>query len=108
MRKPAFCICENKDPDQLHSYCAVNRHIFFFRYIESQPLYFLNLVQSSVAVQPGLCPSLSETRKTVFLATRLILKALCQMSHVPRKPACARCCLDKITFLVSSYNFPAR
>ena len=37
MRKPAFCICENKDPDQLHSYCAVNRHIcwFFFRYLES-------------------------------------------------------------------------
>ena len=27
MRKSAFCICENKDPDQLHSYCAVNRHI---------------------------------------------------------------------------------
>ena len=29
MRKPAFCICENKDADQLHSNCAVDQRLCF-------------------------------------------------------------------------------
>ena len=34
MRKPAFCICENKDADQLRSNCAADQRLCF-RYTES-------------------------------------------------------------------------
>ena len=34
MSKPAFCICENKDADQLHSDCAADLRLSF-RYIDS-------------------------------------------------------------------------
>ena len=34
VRKPAFCICENKDADQLHSNCAADQRLCF-RYIDS-------------------------------------------------------------------------
>ena len=29
MRKPAFCICENKAADQLHSNCAADQRLCF-------------------------------------------------------------------------------
>ena len=29
MRKPDFCICENKDADQLHSNCAADQRLCF-------------------------------------------------------------------------------
>ena len=35
MRKPAFCICENKDADQLRSNCAADQR-FCFRYTDSK------------------------------------------------------------------------
>ena len=75
MRKPAFCICENKDADQLRgSREADQRHCF--RYMDSTtPLLpkseFSSPMLSSVAVQPGLCRIWSETPKTGFLTTRL-------------------------------------
>ena len=34
MRKPDFCICENKDADQLRSNCAADQHLCF-RYTAS-------------------------------------------------------------------------
>ena len=34
VRKPAFCICENKDADQLRSNCAADQHLCF-RYTDS-------------------------------------------------------------------------
>ena len=34
VRKPAFCICENKDADQLRSNCAADKRLCF-RYIDS-------------------------------------------------------------------------
>ena len=34
MRKPAFCICENKDADQLRSNCAPDQRLCF-RYMNS-------------------------------------------------------------------------
>ena len=40
MRKPAFCICENKDADQLRSNCAADQRVFAIRIVQS--LYFLN------------------------------------------------------------------
>ena len=68
LKKPAFCVCENKDADQL----------LCFRYIDSTipllPKYEISsLYPSYVAVQPGLCRTLSETPKTGFLTTGLII-----------------------------------
>ena len=69
VRKPAFCIYENKDPESLQSLCS--------RYTDStMPLLpkseISSLQPSSVAVQPGLCQTWSETPKTGFLAMRLL------------------------------------
>ena len=76
MRKPAFCICENKDADQLRGNCEADQRLCF-RYIDSMiPLLskseISRLYPSSAAVQPGLCWTWSETPKTGFLRTRLI------------------------------------
>ena len=59
MRKPAFCICENKDADQLRSNCAADQRLCF-RYTDSKiPLLpkseISSLEPSSVVVQLGLC-----------------------------------------------------
>ena len=75
--KTGFCICENKDADQLRSYCAADQRLCF-RYTDSKiPLLpkseISSLSPSSVAVQPGLCRTWSETPKTDFLTTRLTL-----------------------------------
>ena len=76
MRKPAFCICENKDADRLCSNCAADQRLCF-RYTDST-IHLLHkaeissLYQSSMVVQPGLCQTWSEIPKTGFLATRLI------------------------------------
>ena len=76
MRKPAFCICENKDADQLRGNREADQHLCF-RYIDSTILLLsksdiISFKPSSVAVQPGLCRSWSETPKTGFLTTWLI------------------------------------
>ena len=73
MRKPAFCICDNKDADQLRSNYAADQRTCF-RYIDSKtPLLsifeIISLSLSSVAVQPGLCRIWMATPKTGFLAT---------------------------------------
>ena len=75
IRKPAFCICENKDADQLRGNREADQPLCF-RYTESAisllPKYEISSLQpSSVAVQPGLCQTWSETPKTGFLRTRL-------------------------------------
>ena len=76
MRKPAFCMCENKDVDQLRGNSEADQRLCF-RYTDSTiPLLrkseISSLSPSSVAVQPGLCETWSETPKTGFLTTRLI------------------------------------
>ena len=75
MRKPAFCICENKDADQLRGNREADQRLCF-RYIDSKiPLFSIyeisSLWPSCVALQPGLCRTRSETPKTGFLTTRL-------------------------------------
>ena len=70
MRKPKFCICENKDADQLHGNREADQRLCF-RYIGSTiPLLskseISSLLPSSIAVQPGLCLTRSETRMLVF------------------------------------------
>ena len=76
MRKPAFCICENKDADQLRGNREADQRLCF-RYIASiiplLPKYKISSFWiSSVAVQPGLCETWSETPETGFFRTRLI------------------------------------
>ena len=73
MRKPAFCICENKDVDQLRSNCASDQRLCF-RYIDRTiPLpykfKFSSLWLSSVSVQPGWCRTWAEIPKTGCLVT---------------------------------------
>ena len=70
MRNPTFCICENKDADQLRGNHEADQRLCF-RYIDST-IHLLSkpeissLLPSSVAVQPGLCRTMSETRTLVF------------------------------------------
>ena len=76
MRKPAFCICENKDADQFRGNREADQRLCF-RFIASTipllPKYKISSFWiSSVAVQPGLCETWLETQKTGFHTTRLI------------------------------------
>ena len=77
MRKPDFCICENKAADQLCGNRTADQRLCF-RYTDSTvPLLpkseISSLKLSSVAVQLGLCQTWSETQKTGFLMSRLYL-----------------------------------
>ena len=70
MRKRALYICKNKDADQLRSKCTADQRLCF-RYAGSTiPILpkseISSLLPSSVAVQPGLCRTWSETPKTGF------------------------------------------
>ena len=76
MRKPDFCICENKGADQLRGNREADQRLCF-RYTDSTiPLLPISKISSlwpsSVAVQPALCGTWSETPKTGFLTTRII------------------------------------
>ena len=70
MRKPTFCTSENKDADQLRCNREADQRLCF-RYLDSMiPLLSKSEISSfqpsSVAVQPGLCRTRSETRMLVF------------------------------------------
>ena len=76
MRKPAFCICENKDTDQLCGYIAADQRLCF-RYIVCTTTLLpkskiSSIWPSSVAVQPCWCQTWLEILKTGFLMTWLI------------------------------------
>ena len=80
MRKPAFLHMRKQDADQLHGNCEADRRLCF-SYTNSAisllPKYEISSLRpSSVAVQPGLCQTWSETPKTGFLRTRLIYSYL--------------------------------
>ena len=84
MRKPDLRICENKDADQLRGNREADQRLCF-RYTDSTTTLLFkyemsSLLPSSVAVQPGLCGTWSETPKTGFLRTRLIFlcKEVCE------------------------------
>ena len=76
VRKPAFCIYENKDADQLRGNREADQHLCFCYTDTTIPLLpkseISSLYPSPVAVQPGLCRTWSETPKTGFLTPRLI------------------------------------
>ena len=97
MRKPTFCICENKGADQLRGNREADQRLCF-RYIDSAiPLLskseISSLWPSSAAVQPGLCQTRSETRTLV----------LSQQGSNTRmgKPARIR---ETLTFLMSTIS----
>ena len=78
MRKPDFCICENKDADQLRGNREADQRLCF-RYTDTGSTIPLlskskisSLKPSSVGLQPGFCQTWSKTLKTSFLTTRLI------------------------------------
>ena len=75
MRNTAFCICENKDADQLRGDREADQRLCY-RYTDTTiPIlhkYEISSLQPScVVVQPGLCRTWSETPKTGFLTMRL-------------------------------------
>ena len=76
MRKPDFCICENKDADQLRGNREADQLLCFPYTDTTIPLlskYEISSFKlSTVCVQPCLCGAWSETPKTGFLRTRLI------------------------------------
>ena len=76
MRKAAFCICENKDADQLRGDREADQRLCFCYTDSTLPLLpkceISSLLPSSVIAQPGLYGTRSETPKTGFLTTRLI------------------------------------
>ena len=85
VRKPAFCICENKDADQLRGNREADQRLCF-RYIDTAiPLLSKSesssLLPSSVTVQTGLCRTWSETPKTGFLRTGLNYETLIMLAH---------------------------
>ena len=77
MKNPAFCICENKDADQLCGDREADQSLCFRYTDRAVPLLskseISSLKPSCVVVQPGSCGTWSETSKTGFLTTRLKL-----------------------------------
>ena len=71
MRKPEICICEFKDADQLRGNGEAEQRLCFCYTDSTIPLLpkseISSLLPSSVAVQPRVCRTWSETSKTRFL-----------------------------------------
>ena len=72
MRKTTFCICENKDAEQLRDNCEADQRLWF-RYLHSTihllskfELSSLYQISVHVAVQPDLCRTRSETGMLFF------------------------------------------
>ena len=70
VRKPDFCLGENKGADQLRGNCEADQRLCF-RYSDSKiPLLLKSEISSfllfSVLVQVGLCRTCSETTLLVF------------------------------------------
>ena len=75
MRKPDFCLCENKGADRLRSNWEADQSLCF-RYTDSAISRLLiseisSFSPASVTVQVRLCQTWSETQKTGFPASRL-------------------------------------
>ena len=99
MRKPAFCICENKGADQLRVNCAPDQHLCFRCKVKS--LFFLNprfhvsihllVLHSRFVLWPG-----RKLRRQVFSRRSSNILALFQtfarfpnlcVQHITRKKA---------------------
>ena len=80
MRKAVFCICENKDADQLRGNRETDQRLCF-RYTDT--CNTIPLLSKSEIFKPlaifcvGLCPTWSQTSKTGFLTTSFMCKSFC-------------------------------
>ena len=76
MRNLAFCICENKDTDQLRRDREADQRLCFRFMDGSFPLLLKSeissLLPSSVVLHPSLCRTWSGNPEDRFLTTRLI------------------------------------
>ena len=74
MRKPDFCLCENKGAAQLRSNCKADQRLCFC--YMTIPLLPKSEISSfspfSETVQTGLCWTCTETPKTGFITSQLI------------------------------------
>ena len=71
---------KHKGADQLSSNCVADQHICFRYIVSTIPLHkseISSFYQSSVIIQPGLCPAWSKTPKRGFLMTQLIPRLWC-------------------------------
>ena len=70
MRKRAFCICKNKDADQLRGNREADQRLCFLYMDSTIPLLSKSEISSlylpSVVVQPGLCRTGQKPRRPVF------------------------------------------
>ena len=85
MRNPAFCICENKDTDQLRGYREADQRLCF-RYIDSSiPLLPKSKIFKLLAIfcdcTARFMSDLVRNPKTGFLTTRLI----CSCYNIPSR-----------------------
>ena len=72
MRKPDFCLCENKGADQLRSNCEADQRLCF-RYTDSTlSLLIKSEISSFYAASGTVHVGLCQNPKTGFLASRLI------------------------------------
>ena len=89
VRKPDFCLYENKGTDQLHSNCEADQHLCFHYTDSTMPLLpkseSSSFWTSSVGAQVGSCQTWSENPKTGFLMTLLIWRyTFCQCFFIPK------------------------
>ena len=82
MRKPAFCICENKATNQLCDNRTADQRLCFHYIDSTMPLLRKSEISSfkptSVVEKHGFCQIWSETPKTGFL---------CRGSHINQVPS---------------------
>ena len=76
MRKPDFCLCENKGADQLRSNCEADQRLCF-RYTDSTLSLLIkseisSFYAASGTVHVGLCQILLETPKTGFRGSLIL------------------------------------
>ena len=68
MRKPAFCMCERLNADQLRYRTGLSALLLF----SAKTVYLDQLKQTSVVAQAALCLIWLEILEDLFLATRFI------------------------------------
>ena len=89
VRKPDFCLCENKGADQLRSNCEADQRLCFRHSDSTISLLPKSEISSflpfSDTAQTGLCRTWSETPKTGFLASRLISCLQLSILRGPRR-----------------------
>ena len=76
MRKPAFCICENKGTDQLRGYRAADQRLCF-RYMDNTIL--LLGLYSPVCIRPGREPGRQVFLRRCSEDSCSLIKELCDI-----------------------------